>query len=113
VVVDPPPPQPDEPEQPGFDEAASTYLVGTILDGNARQLWLMVRTTGQLRKLTVGDSVRVGSINGTVQRIAEKEADIQTDDGGLRIRVGQNLAEAKRLDDTAQQDAPASEVSDG
>jgi hypothetical protein len=103
TVVDPPPEEPDEPEEPQFDEAAVTYVVGTILSGSDRQLWLMVRTTGKLQKLTVGDPVRVGSIRGVVQRIGEKEADIRTETGDLRFRVGQNLKEGKRLDDTAQQ----------
>jgi hypothetical protein len=103
TVVDPPPEEPEEPEEPRFDEAAATYVVGTISSGPDRQLWLMVRTTGQLQKLSVGDSVRVGSIRGVVQWIGEKEADIRTESGDLRFRVGQNLTEGKRLDDTAQQ----------
>ncbi len=103
TVIDPPPEEPEEPEEPRFDEAAATYVVGTILSGPDRQLWLMVRTTGQLQKLTVGDPVRVGSVRGVVHWIGEKEADIRTESGDLRFRVGQNLTEGKRLDDTAQQ----------
>ncbi len=111
VVIDPPPEQPAAPPEPTFDEASTAYLVGTILNGETRELWLMVRTTGKLQKLSVGDTLRVGKVSGTVQRIGEKEADIRTDNGDLRIRVGQNLTEAKQLNDTAQQDAPAAEVS--
>ncbi len=107
AVVDPPPPDDgsDEPEEPRFDEADSTYVVGTILSGNQQELWLMVRTSGELQKLSVGDPVRIGSITGVVQRIGEKEADIRTEDGDLRIRVGQSLKDGKRLNDTAQRDA--------
>lgn len=97
VVVDPPPEQPAAPPEPSFDEAATAFLVGTILNGENRQLWLMVRATGKMEKLSVGDTLRVGKISGTIHRIGERDADIRTDDGDLRVRVGQSLTEAKQV----------------
>lgn len=78
-----------------FDEAQYAYLVGTISTGPKREIWLSIRTSGQLLRLSEGDRVKVGTITGVVHEIGDKHASIRTDDGELLIRVGQNLSEGR------------------
>ena len=79
----------------GFDEADHAYLVGTISTGPKREIWLNIRTSGKLLRLSKGDRVEVGTVDGVVHEIGDKHASIRTDDGELLIRVGQNLSEGR------------------
>ncbi len=79
----------------GLDEAQYTYLVGTISTGPNREIWLNIRTTGKVLRLSKGDRIKVGTVSGVVHEIGDKHASIRTDDGELLIRVGQNLSEAR------------------
>ncbi|MCP4191460.1 MAG: hypothetical protein GY768_12615 [Planctomycetaceae bacterium] len=106
LTVADPPPEPEqedeEPEKPRFDEAEFAFLIGTVADGAEREIWLKVRTTGKLLRLSKGDRIRVGTVRGTVESIGNKEVNIRTEDGDLKVRVGQSLTEGRLTDPTGQ-----------
>jgi hypothetical protein len=93
-VTDPPPETTDDrPRVEGFDDATQTFLVGTVTSGDVREAWFSIRTKGQLLKLSLGDSLDVGSMKGEISRIEEQSVEIGTADGPLRVRIGQTLSE--------------------
>jgi hypothetical protein len=103
VVVEPAPP-PTEPvevvERPKltFDDAKHTYVSG--ITSNSRgdwELWLTIRTTGQVLRLKEGDRISVGSIQGVVGRIREKDVVVETDERRLLVSKGANLLEGQEL----------------
>lgn len=84
----------DEPKKPEFDEAEFAYVIGTVSNGPNQEIWLKIRTTGKLLRLSIGDRVSVGTVDGVIDQIGDKDVLIRTDDGDLRIRVGQSLKAA-------------------
>jgi len=103
VVVEPAPPPPEpvaSVERPKltFDDAKHTYVSG--ITSNARgqwELWLTVRTTGQVLRLKQGDRISVGSVQGVVSRISERDVVVETDERKLLVSKGENLLEGDEL----------------
>ena len=94
TVKDPPPPvevKDPEPPQPRFDEAEHAYVIGTVSKGPDQTIWLKIRTTGKLLRLSVGDRINVGTVDGVIDSIGDKDVVILTDEGMLRVQVGQSL----------------------
>ena len=75
-VVDPPPDRGNARDGRrrviGFDDATQTFLVGTVANGDDREAWFSIRTKGQLLKLSLGESLDVGSIVGEISLINEE-----------------------------------------
>lgn len=95
TVKDPPPPpvedEEPEPPRPRFDEAEHAYVIGTVSKGTDQTIWLKIRTTGKLLRLSVGDPINVGTVEGVIDSIGDKDVVILTDEGMLRVQVGQSL----------------------
>lgn len=89
---------PEPPRKLDFDVAKHTYLIGTIERGGEREIWLQNRTSGKIHKLKTGDSVSFGSIDGTVARIGDRDAEILVGDKRILVSVGKNLAESPELE---------------
>jgi len=95
VVVTKPPPT--RPRKPGFDIAKHTYLIGTTERRGRPEIWLQVRTTGKIHKLSTGDAVSFGSIAGQVAKIGNRDAEITIgDQQRILVRIGENLLEADK-----------------
>ncbi len=86
----------------GFDDATQTYLVGTVFRGEQREAWFNVRTKGKLLRLSVGDTVDIGSIVGQIALIGDTTVELDTPLGKLKIKVGEALTKA----DDAKSPAP-------
>jgi len=86
----------DRPGKLEPDVAKHTYLIGTIERSGHREIWLQVRTTGKIHKLSEDDSIRFGSIDGKVSRIGNRDAEITVGDQRILVRVGENLSEADK-----------------
>jgi hypothetical protein len=104
TVVEPPPPPPPEPEKVvqrpklQFDDAKHAYVTAIMSDSAGRkQLWLTIRTSGEVLKLREGDRVDVGSIRGLIHRIGEKTVEFEVDEKLLLVSLGENLAEGTEL----------------
>ncbi len=98
-VVEPPPPMVvvKEPDPPAFDDAGFAYITGVVEINGRPEIWLSVRTTGQLLKLREGDRIQVGQFDGVVKRIHSKAIQIQQGDRQLYLKNGQNLTQAVEL----------------
>jgi hypothetical protein len=89
---------PATPRKLDFDVAKHTYLIGTIERGSEREIWLQNRTSGKIHKLKTGDTVSFGSIDGTVARIGDHDAEILVGEKRILVSVGKNLAESPELE---------------
>jgi hypothetical protein len=102
-VVEPPPPPPHTPQvaektKLRFDDAKHTYVTAITTDVRGRkQLWLTIRTSGQILKLYEGDAVSVGSVRGVIRRIDAKQIQVEADEKILVVSLGNNLLEADEL----------------
>ena len=98
-VVNPPPPEvadstEEAPQELRFDDARFTYAVAMVEVSGRRQLWLQVRTSGKILKLTEGDPVRIGSIDATIAHIGDREVQLEADGTTFRVQVGEPLVAA-------------------
>jgi hypothetical protein len=81
-------------KQLAFDDARFTYAIAMLEVSGKRQLWLQIRTSGQILKLNEGDSVRVGSIDATIARIGQRDVELDANGERIFIRVGEPLVGA-------------------
>ena len=81
-------------KQLAFDDARFTYAIAMLEVSGQRQLWLQIRTSGQILKLNEGDSVRVGSIDATIARIGQRDVELDANGERIFIRVGEPLVGA-------------------
>jgi hypothetical protein len=73
-VVDPPDaPRVVDTSFRGFDNAKFTVLAAVIDVSGEGEVWLHNRPAGKMLKLRVGDDFEIGSIQGTVEEIGEKD----------------------------------------
>ncbi|MEX0937644.1 MAG: hypothetical protein WDZ59_07265 [Pirellulales bacterium] len=86
-----------------IDVARHAYITAIIDNGQVRQAWLTVRTTGETHRLKVGEDFSVGELQGTVDEIRPGEVIIsfEGEDQPQRIRRGSNLREAVAFADEA------------
>lgn len=94
------PPRPDrvvERPNPTFDEGKLTSIMGWTESRGRRQVWLLVRTTGETLILAVGDQFTVGKLKAKIVGIYRTHFEV--DAYGQRFRVPYDgfLSAAKRL----------------
>ena len=58
---------------------------------------MTIRTSGQLMKLHEGDVFSVGSVEGVVRKIGDKQVEFEADEKRLLVSVGDNLLEGDEL----------------
>ena len=93
---------------PRFDNAQLAFFTSTVQIGDRVEAWILRRESGELLKLHVGDKLQIGTIVGTVREITFKTIEIETSDGTLLIKHGQNLSEATKV--TSVGVAPSGDV---
>jgi len=102
-VVAPPPPAPPEPPKPtppGVDEAMFTYATGNVRVNGKPQIWLTVRTSGETLKLSEGDSLKVGSVDGVVSKIGDRSFELTIGEEKREVRRGDPLVSSPKTDDS-------------
>jgi len=107
VIADPPPPPDPVVEKPvkkklDFDPARHTILTGIIGNDANREIWLTIRTTGEIQKLHVGDRVTIGSIEGKVRQITGESFELLTDEKCLLVNLGENLLQGREVTKPAE-----------
>ena len=85
---------PTGPRQLAFDDARFTYAIAMLEVSGQRQLWLQVRTSGEILKLNEGDPVRVGSIDAKIAHIGQRVVELDAKGETMLIRVGEPLVGA-------------------
>ena len=75
-----------------LDPATQAFVTGFTESGAARQVWVQVRTEGRQLRLSKGDRLAVGTVQGVIAAIRVAEADIRTDDGKvITVSLGKAL----------------------
>lgn len=101
IVISDPPPEPvaEKPTKKklDFDVAKHTKLTGIVASGEEHEVWLTIRTTGEIQKLKVGDAINIGSIEGKVTHIGDDDFELETPERRMLISLGQNLLEGREL----------------
>jgi hypothetical protein len=88
----PAPPAPPEPEKPPvFDASKHVYLTAIVAVGDEPQAWIVNRTSGECLKLRQGDQFDVGEHHGKIQRIGQREAEIELDGHSCVLSLGEHL----------------------
>jgi len=84
------------------DLAGQICVTALITDGQNPQVWLNVRTTGQLFVLHPGEQFAVEDLSGTISSIHfdPREVIIATDGKKLRVALGGNLGEGTVVGDS-------------
>ncbi len=94
-------PADNTPRAPAFNLAQYTFLTGIVSVDGRPQVWLNNRPEGKLLKVFEGETFQVGGFSGKVVKIMEREVHIDTEDGILSVRYGQNLSEGEIREDAA------------
>jgi hypothetical protein len=87
----------DPPKPPEFDDAEQAYFTGFSGIGDSMQAWINVRTTGETLKLSEGDSVKVGALEGQIVSIEPRALVLQTGEKKFRVPLGHSLRKGKEL----------------
>jgi Tfp pilus assembly protein PilO len=74
-----------------FDHVKYVFVTGVTRRDGKPSVWLKARTTDQQFILTEGDSFQVGSIQGTVKRIGDREVEIEIEGRRRTVPLGENL----------------------
>ena len=101
VVKDPPPKvaKKDPPPKPKFDEAKRAHLTGVVENDGEKELWIHIQTSGKILKLSKGDEIKIGTVEGTLTEIQLKWVKIETPDGPIIVKAGKMLDSGKSPDD--------------
>ncbi|MEM7312557.1 MAG: cadherin repeat domain-containing protein [Planctomycetota bacterium] len=75
-----------------FDDAKYTYPIASVDVSGKRQVWLQVRTTGKVLKLTEGATVQVGSIEAKVGKIEVRSFELTAGDRTKTMRLDEPIA---------------------
>jgi hypothetical protein len=100
VVVRDPPPKEDPPASPpSFDDSRHAHVAAIVEVNRERQVWIDVRSKGEMLKLVVGDTVQVGSFDGVISAIGPEleSAEMDTKQGTVSVRLGECLADARSV----------------
>lgn len=94
VVTDQPTPAPPPQPKP-YNIAKHAVLTAILNQGEQSEIWILVRTTGEMLKLHEGDSFEVGVSKGTVEKISERDCTLNIDGEVRRIELSGALADGK------------------
>ncbi|MFW6171562.1 MAG: Ig domain-containing protein, partial [Planctomycetota bacterium] len=97
VVTEPPPREDPPPSKPAFDEAKHAFVTGIVEMGDQRQVWVTIRTAGELLKLNEGDHFEVGSKAGRVLKVHARHVEILSEGTVYMVPFGKTVYEGKEL----------------
>lgn len=77
-----------------LDEARFTYPIASLDIEGRKQIWLQIRTKGEILRLSEGDPVKIGSIEGVITRIGQRDVLVTVGEDEHLIRLGSPLVGA-------------------
>ena len=88
----PPPTQPPpvRPSPPPFDTSKYTVLTAIIEIDREPEVWLRVRTTGQLVKLREGDPIEIGQFKGRLVRVGLRDVLVESEGRQMVVALGES-----------------------
>jgi hypothetical protein len=78
---------------PAVDAAKYATVTGIIEQDDQPQVWVLVKTTGELLKLHEGEEFVVGNVKCKVLKIGVRDAVITTEGKLVQVSIGDNLRE--------------------
>ncbi len=84
--------KPEEPTAPPeFDPAKFVVLTAIVVVGDQPEAWIVNRTSGDCLKLRQGEEFKIGDHEGKVNRIGQREAEIDLDGRHCLLPLGKDL----------------------
>jgi len=87
----------EPPPRPTFDVAKYATVTGFIEDNSKPHLWLSVKTTGQVLRLSEGEEFTVGDVQCKVESIGTRDAVVTVAGKRKQVRLADNLRDAVEL----------------
>jgi hypothetical protein len=84
----------EAPKRQPLDVAKYATVTGIIEQNDEPQIWVLVKTTGELLKLREGDDFTVGDLKCKVLKIGVRDAVITAEGKKVQVSVGDNLRDA-------------------
>jgi hypothetical protein len=81
----------------GVHQTDQTYLTAVVQVNESPQAWFTVRSTDEVRRLSVGEQLTVGTFQGTIAAITDHDVVVSSDGERWLLTVGENLAQALAL----------------
>lgn len=81
-----------------MDNSESARFTATVGNGAGLQAWINVMSTGEVLRVTTGDPVKIGSLDGKIERIEQRSLVFKTGDKRFLVRVGEFLKKGQELD---------------
>lgn len=75
------------------DDAQHAYVTGIVQNGDKLQVWITVRTTGEVLRLHEGDTLKVGKLEGRIVSIAPRMVVLESGDQQREVKLGSSLRE--------------------
>ena len=94
VLVETGPGPPPPPSPPPFDHSKYIFVTAITEQDGKPQVWLKARTTDEKFTLHEGEKFRVGSVEGKVVRIGQREVEIEIDGKPRVVPLGASLGKA-------------------
>jgi hypothetical protein len=84
----------EAPKRQNVDPAKFATVTGIIEQNDEPQIWVLVKTTGEMLKLREGDDFTVGDLKCKVLKIGVRDAVLTTEGKKVQVSVGDNLRDA-------------------
>jgi hypothetical protein len=84
----------EAPKRQPLDMAKYATVTGIVEQNDEPQIWVLVKTTGELLKLREGDDFTVGDLKFKVLKIGVRDAVITAEGKKVQVSVGDNLRDA-------------------
>lgn len=100
------PPRPASPPAPSqnnaspakLDDSELAQFTGTVGNGSGFQAWINVWPSGEVVRVMTGDAVKIGALEGKIERIEPRSLVLKTGDKRFLVRVGEYLKKGQELD---------------
>jgi hypothetical protein len=84
----------EAPKRQPIDAAKYAMVTGIVEQNDEPQIWVLVKTTGEMLKLREGDDFTIGDLKCKVLKIGVHDAVITTEGKKVQVSVGENLRDA-------------------
>ena len=84
------------------DSEAAQAFVSSMTEGlEGWRMSILMRESGKILYFSEGDEIAVGQFKGTIHKLDGRKVIVSTDTERLQIRLGENLKQARPLEDSA------------
>jgi len=88
----------ETPTPPEFDDSEQARFTGSVGSNDGQQAWINVQTTGEVLRVSAGDPVKVGTLEGLIVSVEPRSLVFESDGKKFRVAVGEYLRKGKELE---------------